>query len=185
MNSLQNHLLIAMPSLQDTLFERTVIYLCEHDEKGAMGLIINRPIGVKVNELLEQMQLEEGPSADSLSSHVLMGGPVKPERGFVIHTPQSDWNNSELLTQDLMMTTSKDILTAIGHGQSPENYMIILGYSGWSHAQLEQELAENSWLTIPATKELLFDIEYEDRWTKATESLGFNISQLSTQVGHS
>ncbi len=185
MNSLQNHLLIAMPSLQDTFFERSVIYLCEHDEKGAMGLMINRPIGIDVNELLKQMELDEEPDPiTSLGSAVLIGGPVNQERGFVLHTPQTNWNNSQSLTDEIMLTTSRDVLTSLGTDAAPENFIVTLGYAGWSKEQLEQELAENTWLSIPATKELLFDIGFNDRWQQATESLGFDIWQLSNQSGH-
>lgn len=185
MESLQNHFLIAMPSLKDTFFERSVIYICEHDEKGAMGIMINRPIGIEVNELLLQMQLKEEPELiTSLGSKVLVGGPVTPERGFVLHTPQSTWNNSQSLTDELMLTTSRDVLSALGSNTAPEQFIVALGYAGWSRDQLEQELAENTWLSIPATTELLFSTEYEDRWQQATESLGFDIWQLSNQTGH-
>lgn len=185
MESLQNHFLIAMPSLKDTFFERSVIYICEHDEKGAMGIMINRPIGIEVNELLLQMQLKEEPELiTSLGSKVLIGGPVTPERGFVLHTPQSIWNNSQSLTDELMLTTSRDVLSALGSDTAPEQFIVALGYAGWSRDQLEQELAENTWLSIPATAELLFSTEYEDRWQRATESLGFDIWQLSNQTGH-
>ncbi|ABV35848.1 protein of unknown function DUF179 [Shewanella sediminis HAW-EB3] len=185
MESLQNHFLIAMPSLKDTFFERSVIYICEHDEKGAMGIMINRPIGIEVNELLLQMQLKEEPELiTSLGSKVLIGGPVTPERGFVLHTPQSTWNNSQSLTDELMLTTSRDVLSALGSDTAPEQFIVALGYAGWSRDQLEQELAENTWLSIPATAELLFSTEYEDRWQRATESLGFDIWQLSNQTGH-
>jgi len=185
MESLQNHFLIAMPSLKDTFFERSVIYICEHDEKGAMGIMINRPIGIEVNELLLQMQLKEEPELiTSLGSKVLIGGPVTPERGFVLHTPQTRWSNSQSLTDELMLTTSRDVLSALGSDTAPEQFIVALGYAGWSRDQLEQELAENTWLSIPATAELLFSTEYEDRWQRATESLGFDIWQLSNQTGH-
>jgi len=185
MESLQNHFLIAMPSLKDTFFERSVIYICEHDEKGAMGIMVNRPIGIEVNELLLQMQLKEEPELiTSLGSKVLIGGPVTPERGFVLHTPQTRWSNSQSLTDELMLTTSRDVLSALGSDTAPEQFIVALGYAGWSRDQLEQELAENTWLSIPATAELLFSTEYEDRWQRATESLGFDIWQLSNQTGH-
>ncbi len=185
MESLQNHFLIAMPSLHDTFFERSVIYICEHDKKGAMGIMINRPIGIEVNELLLQMQLKDEPELiTSLGSKVLIGGPVTPERGFVLHTPQSTWNNSQSLTDELMLTTSRDVLSALGSSTAPEQFIVALGYAGWRKDQLEQELAENTWLSIPATAELLFSTEYEDRWQQATESLGFDICQLSNQTGH-
>lgn len=185
MESLQNHFLIAMPSLKDTYFERSVIYLCEHDEKGAMGIMINRPVGIEVNELLQQMELDEEPAeVKSLGAKVLIGGPVNPERGFVLHTPQEHWNNSQSLTEDLMLTTSRDVLSALGSKDAPEQFIVALGYAGWSRDQLEQELADNTWLSIPASQELLFSTKHDDRWQKATESLGFDIWQLSNQSGH-
>ncbi|NRD75000.1 YqgE/AlgH family protein [Shewanella sp. VB17] len=185
MDSLQNHLLIAMPSLQDTFFERSVIYLCEHNEKGAMGIMINKPIGIDVNEILKQMELNEEPHlVTSLGSTVLIGGPVNPERGFVLHTPQANFNNSQTLTDDIMLTTSRDVLTALGSHVAPKHFIVALGYAGWTRGQLEQELGNNTWLSIPATKELLFDTHFAHRWQQATESLGFDIWQLSHQSGH-
>lgn len=186
MDSLQNHFLIAMPSLNDTFFERSVIYLCEHDEKGAMGIMINRPIGIEVNELLQQMELDSEPDmVTSLGASVLIGGPVNPERGFVLHTPQDSWSNSQPLTNELMLTTSRDVLSAIGSNAAPQQFIVALGYAGWSRDQLEQEIADNTWLSIPASHALIFDVDHDERWQKATESLGFDIWQLSGQSGHS
>ncbi|WP_249554477.1 YqgE/AlgH family protein [Shewanella sp. 10B] len=186
MESLQNHFLIAMLSLDDTFFERTVIYLCEHDEKGAMGLVINKPLGIEVNSLLEQMDLPaEQVSTDlALGAQVLMGGPVSQDRGFVLHTSQPYWANSTELSSGLMLTTSRDVLTAIGSERSPEKFIVALGYAGWSKNQLEQELADNSWLTIPADQALLFDVKHENRWQQASRALGFDAWQLSSQAGH-
>ncbi|EDQ01781.1 YqgE/AlgH family protein [Shewanella benthica] len=185
MESLQNHFLIAMPSLKDTFFERSVIYLCEHDEKGAMGIMINRPLGIEVDELLQQMELDDEPElVSSLGAKVLIGGPVNPERGFVLHTPQDFWKNSQSLTDELMLTTSRDVLSALGSKDAPKQFIIALGYAGWSRDQLEQELADNTWLSIPASTALLFDVKHEERWQTATESLGFDIWQLSNQSGH-
>lgn len=186
MESLQNHFLIAMPSLDDTFFERSVIYLCEHDDKGAMGIVINKPLGIEVNSLLEQMDLPaEQVLADlTVNAQVLMGGPVSQDRGFVLHTSQPYWANSTDLGSGLMLTTSRDVLTAIGSKRSPEKFLVSLGYAGWSKHQLEQELAENSWLTIPATHALLFDVKHEDRWPQASRSLGFDAWQVSAQAGH-
>ncbi|KFZ39267.1 hypothetical protein HR45_02445 [Shewanella mangrovi] len=185
MDSLQNHFLIAMPSLNDSFFERSLIYICEHDEKGAMGIMVNRPIGVDVEELLAQLELQdERHLAPSLENQVLVGGPVNPERGFVLHSSQQNWINSNAINDELMLTTSRDILTSIGTQKAPEHFLVVLGYAGWSRNQLEKELAENSWLTIPATAELLFDTPFEERWEKATKSLGFDLWQMSTDIGH-
>ncbi|MCE9678049.1 YqgE/AlgH family protein [Shewanella sp. AS1] len=183
MDSLRNHLLIAMPSLNDTFFERSVIYLCDHDKQGSMGLMINRPIGVNVNELLKQMQLEDYQTIESINTEVLLGGPVAQEKGYVLHTPQNIWSNSRQLTDDLMLTTSRDVLTSLGSNKAPENFIVALGYAGWGSQQLEQELADNAWLTIPAELDILFNTPHDERWTKAVQSLGFDISQLSSQIG--
>jgi putative transcriptional regulator len=186
MDSLQNHFLIAMPSLDDTFFERAVIYICEHDAKGAMGLMINRPIGIEVDELLAQMELEaktDGKTSE-MDAKVLIGGPVSPDRGFVLHTAQSGWSSSMKITDDLMVTTSRDVLSAIGTDKAPAHFIVTLGYAGWRKDQLEQELADNTWLTIPATPELLFDVQHQDRWQSACKTLGFDLWQMSSQTGH-
>ncbi|QUN06685.1 YqgE/AlgH family protein [Shewanella yunxiaonensis] len=185
MDSLQNHFLIAMPSLNDTFFERSLIYICEHDAKGAMGLMVNRPIGLDVQELLAQLDLKDSPHLlPTLENQVLVGGPVNPERGFVLHSAQPHWANSSNVSDELMLTTSRDILAALGTPKAPQHFLVVLGYAGWSRDQLEQELAENSWLTIPATEEILFNTPFEDRWEKATNTLGFNAWQMSGDVGH-
>lgn len=186
MQSLTNHFLIAMPSLEDTFFERSVIYLCEHNNKGAMGLVINRPFDIPVSELLEQMSLdsEDTQYTQAVNDPVLIGGPVNPERGFVLHTPQPNWSNSETLNDELMLTTSKDILASLGTDTAPTDVLVILGYAGWSKDQLEQELADNSWLTLPATNDILFNTPYDDRWQQATRALGFDVWQMSQQPGH-
>ncbi len=184
MQSLQNHLLLAMPSLNDSVFERSVIYLCEHNQHGAMGLMINKPIGVDVNELLQQMNIEDYHPIENINSQVLFGGPVTQEKGFVLHTPQPQWSNSQPLTDELMLTTSRDVLTSLGNEQAPDNFLVALGYAGWKRNQLEQELADNAWLTIPVDLNILFNTPHDKRWTKATESLGFDISQLSSLKGH-
>ncbi|GIU42486.1 YqgE/AlgH family protein [Shewanella algidipiscicola] len=184
MESLQHHLLIAMPSLHDTFFERSVIYLCEHNAQGAMGLMINRPIGIDVNELLRQMNLNEVNNIDSINSEVLLGGPVEQEKGFVLHTPQDQWSNSQRINDEIMLTTSRDVLASLGSHNAPDNFIVALGYAGWGRQQLEQELSENSWLTIPASVDILFNTPHEQRWQKATQTLGFDIGQLCNQIGH-
>ncbi|MGB0894757.1 MAG: YqgE/AlgH family protein [Parashewanella sp.] len=187
MDSLQNHFLVAMSSLDGTFFERSVIYVCEHDEKGAMGLVINRPIGIEVNELLEQMDLSTQTICHSVvkNAPVLVGGPVSPDRGFVLHSTQSGWTNSLAITPEIMITTSRDVLSAMGNQQGPDDFIVALGYAGWSKDQLEEEIAQNSWLTIPATPDLLFNVVPEERWQQASKALGFESWQISSQIGHS
>ena len=182
--SLENHFLIAMPTLHDPFFRRTVTYICEHSSQGAMGLIINNPIDINVGELLSKIDIDTSDIQDSYPNTVYSGGPVQTDRGFVLHSPQSGWNSSLKLSDQIMVTTSKDILEAIATNNSPEKFMITLGYSGWTAGQLEEELAQNSWLTIPADPELLFNTPAHLRWEKAAEKLGIDMRQVSSEVGH-
>ncbi|WP_448211055.1 YqgE/AlgH family protein [Colwellia sp. MEBiC06753] len=183
MDSLENQLLIAMPAMGDPYFSRTVTYICEHNDDGAMGLIINLPVNLTLNELLEQIDAHK-PKMPSLEQQVLTGGPVAQERGFVLHSPQDCWSSSLALSKDVMITTSKDILMALGTEQAPPQFMVTLGYAGWGPGQLEQELSENAWLTLPADNEILFETPIEQRWQKATEKLGIDLVHLSQDVGH-
>lgn len=186
MDSLQHHFLIAMPSLKDTFFERSVIYICEHDAKGAMGLMINRPLGLEIDELLEQMDLKTDRTnrTNPIHAQVLIGGPVNTDRGFVLHSSQKGWANSLVINDQLMLTSSRDVLNAIGTHEAPTNFIVALGYAGWGKNQLEQEIADNTWLTIPATSELLFSVEHDQRWQQASRTLGFDLWQISSQTGH-
>jgi len=186
MDSLKNHLLIAMPNLDDPYFKRSVVYICEHDDEGAMGLIINHPIAqLSVKQLLTKLALPDEIDAPLFNKQVFNGGPMNQERGFIIHSPQESWASSALLAPGIMLTTSNDILQVLGTTQAPEHYLIALGYSGWSAGQLEQELLENAWLTIEADPNILFNTTIDDRWQQATKQLGFDIWQLTSQTGHS
>ncbi|MGJ8692976.1 MAG: YqgE/AlgH family protein [Thalassotalea sp.] len=183
MESLENQLLIAMPSLEDPMFTKTVTYICEHNDDGAMGLIINLPVNITLNELLAQIDAAKETSPN-LEQQVLTGGPVSPSRGFVLHSPQGGWSSSLALSHEVMITTSKDILEALGTNKEPPQFMVTLGYSGWGPGQLEKEISANSWLTIPADNQILFETPIEERWKKATEKLGIDIAHLSSDVGH-
>jgi len=183
MMSLQNYFLVAMPSLNDSVFERSIIYICEHNEKGAMGIMLNVPLDLDVCQLLTQMKMENASFSLSGKS-VFSGGPVSSDRGFVLHTPMDGFHASLSLTDELMMTTSLDILSTLGTSAEPKQYMIALGYAGWEKGQLEEEIRENTWLTVPASPDIIFDIPYEDRWLAASKSLGIDIWQLSPQAGH-
>jgi len=183
MDSFENQLLIAMPNLDDSYFNKTVTYICEHNAEGAMGLIINLPINVTLNELLVQIN-EAKEEAPELSQQVLTGGPVSQDRGFVLHSTQAGWNSSLALSANVMITTSKDILMALGTDEAPEKYMVTLGYAGWGPGQLEEEIKANSWLLTPADDNILFDTPIEQRWKKATEKLGINMAHLSNEIGH-
>ncbi|OUS27510.1 DUF179 domain-containing protein [Thalassotalea sp. 42_200_T64] len=183
MESLENQLLIAMPNLQDSYFHKTVTLICEHNDDGAMGLVINIPVRITVNELLAQIDADKSDDG-SLSQRVLSGGPVATDRGFVLHNNQDGWSSSLALGDDIMITTSKDILESLGTDSAPEQYLVTLGYAGWGAGQLEKELQENSWLTTPVDKEILFDTPIELRWQKAAEKIGIDLGHLSTDVGH-
>ncbi len=183
MSYLQNHLLIAMPTMEDNFFARSVVYVCEHNDKGAMGLTLTVPLDMDQHELLTQMKYEH--IMPSLADQpVMAGGPVSTDRGFVLHTPISGLQSSLRLAPDLMVTTSLDILTKICHGETPEQYIVCLGYAGWEAGQLEQEVLENSWLTLPADNDLIFASPWETRWLSATRGLGIDIWQVAPQAGH-
>lgn len=182
--SLENHFLIAMPTLHDPFFRRTVTYICEHSAEGAMGLIINNPIEINVSELLDKIDINSNNKQPIYKDPVYSGGPVQTDRGFVLHTPQHGWNSSLQLSQEIMVTTSKDILEAIARHQAPHHFMVTLGYSGWNAGQLEAELAQNSWLTIPADPDLLFKTPSNLRWEMAANKLGIDMRQVSSEVGH-
>lgn len=183
-STLQNHFLVAMPALIDSFFYRSVVYLCEHDQNGAMGLIINRPTKVMLEELLSHLKIDN--HSDYIKhTPVLFGGPVQKGQGMVIHDQhEGDWKSSLQLADDVFLTTSTDILEAIGTAQGPEHALVTLGYAGWGAGQLEKELAENSWLTVPANQKLLFDIPPDERWEAAAKLLGIDINLMSNTTGH-
>ncbi|GAM77575.1 protein yqgE [Vibrio ishigakensis] len=184
--NLTNHFLVAMPSMKDPFFKRSVIYICEHNENGAMGIMINAPIDITVGGMLKQVEVEpELPQdQDSLNQPVHNGGPVAENRGFILHQPKDKYQSSIDMTEALSMTTSKDILEVLGTTDEPDRYLVALGYSGWEAGQLENELAENSWLTMEADPEIIFTTPVQERWNSAVKSLGIDVAQLSTQIGH-
>ncbi|HET8806903.1 MAG TPA: YqgE/AlgH family protein [Methylophaga sp.] len=179
----KNHFLVAMPSLIDSFFYHSVIYLCEHDENGAMGIIINRPTRIKLSELLGHLHIDN--NNDWVQNRtVLFGGPVKKDQGMVLHDGGAHWKSTMTVADDLFLTTSSDILSVLGSSQGPQNALITLGYAGWGEGQLEQELAENSWLTVPASSGLLFDTPAEQRWEASAKLLGIDIHLMSNNAGH-
>lgn len=180
---LTNHFLIAMPALDDPNFARTVTYVCEHNADGAMGIVINRPIDIRLGEVLGHMQLAS-PHEEVGRRPVLLGGPVQRERGFVLHTPPGQWGSTLRVTDRIGVTTSRDILVAMADGSGPARVLVALGYAGWGAGQLEKEMADNSWLSGPADESILFDVPFEDRWTAAAALLGVDLERLSSQVGH-
>ncbi len=177
---LQGQFLVATPYLGDPRFHGGVVYLCDHNEDGALGVMINRPLDISLGEILEQLDMDGG----ELDQPVFGGGPVQPERGFVLHPQGSSWLNTAVVTGEVMLTTSRDILQAIGEGEGPERYRVALGYAGWGEGQLEDELAGNAWLTCPATPDLLFDTDWPDLYAAILRRLGINLNQLSESVGH-
>ncbi len=181
MQSFRNQFLIAMPQMKDPNFAGTLTYICEHSDKGAMGIVINRPLDLSLSEVLEQLDL----GCDDLDAPVFSGGPVQLDRGFVLHDGDGNWNSTIAIADGVRLTTSKDILAAIATGEGPKAFLVALGYAGWGEGQLEQELAENAWLVCPATRDILFDLPFHERFNAALGSLGVDLVQLSGQVGHS
>ncbi len=181
--SLANHLLIAMPALADPNFHRAVALVCQHDEQGAMGLVINRVADYTLGELLAQMDIVSRDLALA-ETGVIAGGPVQPERGFVLHDDPRSWNSTLRLAPGLAITTSRDILDAMARGDGPAHALVALGYAGWGAGQLEAELAQNSWLTVPADDAILFRTPLADRWQAATRGLGIDPGHLSDYAGH-
>ncbi|KTC99599.1 YqgE/AlgH family protein [Legionella erythra] len=181
--SLANHILVAMPSLTDPNFQRTVVYVCEHHVQGTVGLIINRPMQYPLSLVFEQMQIEPARKERSMQP-LLYGGPVQPERGFVIHRPIGGWRSSLSLRDDVTVTTSSDIIRAIAAETGPKDALITLGYTGWGENQLEQEVMNNVWLVCPYKSELLYDVPFSERWEYAGLLIGVKMSQLSSSAGH-
>ena len=182
--SFANHLLIAMPSLTDAYFKRSVVYVCEHNADGAMGIVINIPMQMRLEALLQQVAPDSLLDDHKKDDIIVKGGPLAAERGFILHTPQPCWESSLALSDEFMITTSKDILSALGNDLGPEQQIIALGYAGWSSEQLEQEIHDNAWLTIPATKALVFDTPLHLRWETAVNALGIAPWQITPSAGH-
>jgi putative transcriptional regulator len=182
-NSLANNLLIAMPSLHEPNFERTVIYLCEHQEAGSVGLIINRPMHFPLSIVFEQLHIEPI-RVEQNRMPLLFGGPVQPERGFVIHKQLGGWRSSLLLQDEVTVTTSNDIIRAIARDNGPKDVLVTLGYASWAENQLEREVMDNMWLVCPFKAEILYEVPFEDRWEYAAQTLGIKMNQLSSSVGH-
>lgn len=181
--SLTNHLLIAMPTLADPNFAQTVTVICEHTDKGALGIVVNKPLPMKLSEVL--MQLNIAPASEAIAMQpVLRGGPVSTDRGFVLHRPGGKWDHSHRVSDTIQITTSRDVLAAMARGEGPEDAFIALGYAGWEPGQLEREIRDNSWLSIPVDASMVFDLPYEDRWNAAWRMLGIDMNMMSRVPGH-
>lgn len=185
---LTNQFLIAMPGMGDGTFAGTVVYLCEHTEKGALGLVINKPIDIKLKNLFEKVELSLD-REDLAEAPVYFGGPVQTERGFVLHEHLGDdgaspYNSTLKIPGGLEMTTSKDVLEALANGAGPKRVLVTLGYSGWGAGQLEEELGRNGWINVKAEPGIIFDTPVEQRYDKALSLLGIDVRMLSQEAGH-
>jgi putative transcriptional regulator len=180
---LTDHFLIAMPALNDPNFSRTVTYICEHNDEGAMGIVINRPLELHLDEVLRHMDIELD---DTSAGHIriVLGGPVQQDRGFVVHLNDPRWESTHTINDEVGVTTSRDILAAIARGEGPGQSLIALGYAGWGSGQLEQELADNAWLSTPADRQILFNLPFAERWDAAAHLVGVDLLNLSNEVGH-
>jgi putative transcriptional regulator len=180
---LSNHFLIAMPSLSDPYFVRSVAYICEHNASGAIGIVINHPLEIHLNDVFDQMDIKSA-NANAQQLPVLCGGPVHPERGFVIHTPGGNWRSSLEMNSEISVTTSRDILLAIAQNAGPEKAVISLGYANWTAGQLEKEIKDNFWLVCSADTDILFQLPFAERWHAALRLLGVDVNCLSSDIGH-
>jgi len=181
--NLTDHFLIAMPNMADPFFSRTLTYICEHNEQGALGVVINRPIDMTLGALFERLSLTL--SSENLGKvPVFFGGPVQTDRGFVLHQPIGEWQSTLSVQDRVGLTTSKDILESLGHGAGPEKLLVTLGYSGWAPGQLENEIKQNAWLTVVAKDAVIFDLPVEERLPAAMGLLGIDFASLSDEAGH-
>ena len=185
--NLSNQFLIAMPGMSDDNFSGSVVYLCEHSDKGALGLVINKPIDIKLRNLFERVDLTLD-REDLVEEPVFFGGPVQTERGFVLHDPIDDhtthYSSTLAVPGGLEMTTSKDVLEALSAGSGPRRVLVTLGYAGWGAGQLEAEMAQNAWLSGPADLDIVFRLPAEKRWEIAANRIGVDLAALSHDVGH-
>jgi putative transcriptional regulator len=181
--NLTDHFLIAMPAMDDPYFSKSLIYIAEHNEQGALGIIVNRPIDMNLATLFEKIDMPFEPN-ELGNLPVFFGGPVQTDRGFVLHRPIGEWQSTLAVNQDVGLTSSRDVLQAVAREGKPREMMVTLGYSGWGAGQLENELAQNAWLTVPADPHIIFDLPYEERLPSAMEILGIDFTNLANQAGH-
>lgn len=181
--NLTDNFLIAMPALEDPYFSNALVYICEHNENGALGIIVNRPIDMDLAGLFDKIDIKL--SAENLAKlPVYFGGPVQLDRGFVLHRPVGNWQSTLAVNSEVGLTSSRDVLNSVGSEGLPAEILVTLGYAGWDAGQLENELAQNSWLTVPAKAEILFDLPPEERLPAAMQKLGISFTQLSDLAGH-
>lgn len=180
--SLKNHFLLAMPCLQESIFAHSLTYIFDHNEHGASGLVINRPLDLTLADIFSQLELE---SASACATQpVLVGGPVAMERGFVLHRAGTTWRSTLAVSAEVSITTSSDVLAAMARDEGPDEALVTIGYAGWGADQLEQELVDNAWLTVPADAHIIFDTPYEQRAAVAARKLGVDINLMTADAGH-
>lgn len=182
-DSLKGHFLISTPTIASGFFNQTVTYICEHGEAGAMGITVNKPLDLHLADIFEHLNIQPLLSYDE--APVMAGGPVKIDRGFVLHSPQKTYEATLKITSDVWLTTSKDVLSDIAAGQGPDRHLVALGYSGWAAGQLEEEIVTNSWLTVAADQNVLFETAAENKFESAGQLLGIDVRLLTQQAGHS
>lgn len=181
--SLRDHFLIAMPTLSEGIFAHSLTYICEHSETGAMGIVVNRPLKLRLLEILEHLEI------DGIRVHredpVMAGGPVQTDRGFVLHrASERHWESTLRISDEIALTTSRDILAAIAHNEGPDDNLVALGYAGWSAGQLEEEIAANAWLTLPADTAIIFNTPIAQRVDAAAAQLGIDMALMAPGAGH-
>jgi len=182
-SALTNQLLIAMPGMVDPNFSSTVTLICEHNDDGALGIIINRPLTLKLSGLFDQLAVKDA-DPDVASSPVMSGGPVGTERGFVLHGKEHSFENTLAVSDDIQLTLSRDVIDAMAIGDGPEKALVAIGYAGWKPGQPEEEMLANSWLNVTATAELVFDTPFEERWDSAARLMGIDMASISPDAGH-
>lgn len=181
--SLTNQLLIAMPGLADPNFSSTVTLICEHTDKGALGIVINRPMNLQLGGLFAQLSVSDT-NPEVAHEPVVLGGPVGQERGFVLHDADHSYEHSVAVSTDIQLTFSRDVIDALASGDGPQRSLVAIGYAGWDAGQLEEEMLANSWLNVAASPDIVFEVPFADRWASAANKLGIDISQISPDAGH-
>jgi len=181
--NLTHHFLIAMPNMADPYFSKSLTYICEHNEQGALGLVLTRAVDLTLGNLLEQIEIPiASPEIGAIQVH--FGGPVQTDRGFVLHAPPGQWQSTLRVNDEIALTTSKDILEAVARGEGPDKIFITLGYAGWAPGQLEHEMSLNAWLSVPAESSLIFDLPLDTRFDAAMHLLGIDAINFSDDAGH-
>lgn len=182
-SGLKDHFLIAMPALNEGIFAHSITYICEHNEQGAMGIVINHPLDLSLDEVFHHLDIEDISSVRQ--EQILAGGPVHMNRGFILHRRTDDkWDSTIHISDQIALTTSQDILNAMAHDKGPSDSLVALGYAGWDEGQLEQELAENAWLTLPADSSIIFNTPIEQRAAAAVAKIGVDLALISPRAGH-